>query len=104
MRPARPKHRPSPSRSPRIRPVIAPGDAGSTPSGPVFPPRILHTAPRTSGGSHPASALERAYDRLRAEALLRAEERQMPTPDSLQGHLIVAAPRLRDPNFFKAVV
>jgi putative transcriptional regulator len=26
------------------------------------------------------------------------------TPDSLQGHLIVAAPKLRDPNFFKAVV
>ncbi len=25
-------------------------------------------------------------------------------PDSLQGHLIVAAPKLRDPNFFKTVV
>ena len=25
-------------------------------------------------------------------------------PDSLQGHVIVAAPKLRDPNFFKAVV
>ena len=28
----------------------------------------------------------------------------MSVPDSLQGHLIVAAPRLRDPNFFKSVV
>src|SRR5215216_669381 len=34
--------------------------------------------------------------------MLRAEDREM--PDSLQGHLIVAAPKLRDPNFFKAVV